>query len=150
MEARRWGSLLGLLLTVAVLTAGCLGGQRLKRPEADFTPLTLDAAPAELRQYYDETKAIPGLFVLKKGGLTYLLVMAGTAPEPDMSVEVIDIRRAGQTWRVLATLETGQGGTDYPFAIVQVKAPLDTDFKARLTGPDGEIRELPGMIISDR
>lgn len=149
MKARRWVWLPGLLLTVAVLTAGCLGGKQSKRPDAPFTPLTLDAAPAELRAYYDETKAIPGLFVLHKGGQTYLLVMAGTAPEAGMRVEVIDIRKLGQTWRVLATLKAG-GGEDYPHAIVQVEAPLDADLSGRLTGPDGEVRELRSMTITDR
>ncbi|MFZ5822787.1 MAG: hypothetical protein ACOY94_00375 [Bacillota bacterium] len=149
MKARRWVWLSVLVLIIAVLTAGCQSGKRSKGPDGDFTPLTLDAAPAELQGYYDETKAIPGLFVLQKKGQAYLLVMAGTAPEADMRVEIVDIRKVGQKWRVLATLEAGGSG-DYPYAVVQVEAPPGVDFSGRLTGPDGEVRELRAIVISDR
>lgn len=149
MKARRWVWLSGLVLFVAVLAAGCLGGKGSKAPDGDFTPLALDAAPAELQGYYEEMRAIPGLFVLQKEGQIYLLVMAGTAPEADMRVEVVDVRKFGQRWRVLATLEAGGSG-DYPYAVVQVEAPPGVEFSGRLTGPDGEVRELRAMIISDR
>ena len=149
MKARRWVWLSVLVLIIAVMTAGCLGAKRSKGPDGDFTPLTLDAAPAELQAYYDETKAIPGLFVLQKEGQAYLLVMAGTAPEAGMRVEIVDIRKVGQKWRVLAALETGGSG-DHPFAVVRLKAPAGVEFSGRLTGPDGEVRELRAIVISDR
>lgn len=148
MKARRWIWLIGLLM-VAVIT-GCTG-QRSERPDVDFVALALEASPAEIQHYYAEMKALPGFFVLQKDGQTYLLLMAGAGTEADSAVRVTDIRKMERQWRLLAVLEPGAAkGATYPYAVVQLKAPLDTPFIARLTTPEGEVLELKGMHISDR
>lgn len=149
MNVKRWICLIGSLLATA-LVATSLGGRPAEMPDSDFTPIALSSAPAELQQHYETAKGIPGLFVLRKEGQTYLLLLAGGATEPGMGVEVIEVRGTGSLWRVLATLEPGGANLEYPHALVQVRAPRDADFAARLSGPDGEVRELVGMVISDR
>lgn len=149
MSPRAWHWLLGILLVLVVATA--CSGQQSKRPDVDFTPLTLSEAPAELAEHYAAMKMIPGLFVLQKEGETYLLLMAGPASQPETAIEVLEIRRTGEEWRVLAVMQSGKGDdATYPFTVVKLKAPLDTGFKARLTLPDGNAMELKGMPITDR
>ncbi|MFZ5813835.1 MAG: hypothetical protein ACOY93_00850 [Bacillota bacterium] len=150
MDARRWIGLMALLLLMAVMAGGCAGNQQSKRPEVDFTPVPLEEAPPELRQYYEQTRTVPGLFVLQKDGETYLLLMAGPVSEPGLAVRVAEIRRMGKDWRVAAALLPDGEGAEYPCAVVRLKAPLNAAFKARLTGPEGEVMELRGMILTDR
>lgn len=150
MGLQRWHWLVGLLVIMALTVAVCFRAPGPTRPDSEFTPLSLKEAPPELQRYYAESRTIPGLFVLQKEGQTYLLLMAGLAPEPRTVVEVIEVRKAGDDWRLLATLESGEAETEYPYAVVRLQAPLDAEFKARLTGPGGEVKELTGMRITDR
>lgn len=150
MKGRRWRWLLGLLMAISLVTAGCAGRKGSLAPEKEFTTLTLETAPAELMQYYAETKAVPGFFVLHKEEQTYLLVMAGAAKAPAMVVEVADVRKAGSHWRVLARLANGAVGQEFPHAVVQLQAPEDTAFMLRLISPEGDVQELQAMVITDR
>jgi hypothetical protein len=148
MEARRWIWLTALLLLLIAAVVGCAKDG--EQPDAGFAEIALDAAPAELQGYYDETKAVPGLYALQKDGQTYLLLLAGTAAQPGMSVRVLDLRQAGNGWRLLAAMEYGNDGITYPYAVLKLKASADADFKARLTGPSGEVLELRAMKVTDR
>lgn len=148
MNPGRWFWIVALLLALAV-AAGC--GAPATAPDVAFTTVELNEAPAQLAEQYAQMRTLPGLVVLQSGGETYLLLMAGTEPEPATVVQVLNIRKMGKEWRVMAVMLPGQStGMSYPFTIVKTKAPPNTPFMARLTRPDGNAVELVGMPVTDR
>lgn len=106
--------------------------------------------PAELQQAYADARALPGLFALQKEGETFLLLIAGPLPEGKGSLSVLDLRPVGGDQRLLAVLSPDPAGEAYPAAVVRLKKAAGSSYVARLTGPEGAVRELQGMLISDR
>jgi len=150
MSGRRVVRLLLPLLVLLLTLMGCRSGEPKEGNQLEFTALTLDAAPAEVKQYYEEMRAVPGFFVLHREGEAYLLLMAGSVDEPGQSLTITDLRHVEGDWRLLARLESGEGAAAYPYAVVRVKAPLEARFTARLVQLSGEVLELQGMLVSDR
>jgi hypothetical protein len=143
-----------VLLAALVLLAGCQAAQPPKPPTTDYRVVPLTDAPADVRTYYEQMKAIPGLYVFARGGQTYLLLIGGKLDQqPGMRVEVFDVQtpfNGPREVRILAALRPGQGATQYPYAVIQMDTAPGLTYRARLSADNGLVTELPGMSIDDK
>lgn len=137
--------LLGLILVA------CTG-----RPAVTFTGqferVNLTESPAAVQAAFANLKALPGLYVLREGDQTYLLLLAGRAEQPGLDVAVLSLQKTSDTEvRLLAVVGKGEGSAaDYPHAVIRLRAPLNMRFKARLSANGGQVTELQGMEVTDR
>lgn len=148
-----YGKRLATLLVALAMLAGCQAAQPEKRPVAEYQAVGLTEAPADLAAFYEQMKAVAGLYVLTRGDQTYLLLTGGKVEQPGMRVEVFDVQNqfgGSKQVRILAALRPGAGAGPYPFAVVQIPATKDATYIARLSQPDGQVVELTGMPINDR
>jgi hypothetical protein len=141
-----WLLLAGLLLVAAACSP------RVKVPvELPFREVASTAVPAELAAEQAKGSGAPGLFLVERGGETYVLIQAGEVSLPSALVRVMEIRTMadGKTVRILARVEPSSGGSSTPALVMAVEAPAGLTWNLRLSKLAEEPIEAQGIRLSN-
>jgi hypothetical protein len=141
-----WLLLAGLLLVIAACSP------RVRAPvELLFREVQGTAVPAELAAQQAKGGGAPGLFLVERGGETYLLIQAGEVSLPSAVVRVMEIRMMadGKTVRILARVEPTPGGSSTPALVMAVEAPAGLTWNLRLSKLAEEPIEAQGIRLSN-
>jgi hypothetical protein len=139
-------AMLGLILLA--LSGGCQEASRRGPPGERFSPMALSEAPAELRQWYDQMKAVPGLYVMNRGEETFLLLVAGWT-EMGQQLELVAVQPGpgADELRVLAVLRGDGSSAKYPYLLLRAEERLASRYRARVSTPSGDVLELYAMRV---
>lgn len=134
----------GLLLCLTALV-GC-ESKKLPDGALEFRQVPIAEAPADIQAYAVAMKTAPGLYMFHEGKETYLLLQAGKVDVPG-ALKVTDVRQVGGVVRLQAVLTDGRESDAFPGAVIQLKVPESTRFKARVSLHQEQVIELDAVPV---